>query len=106
MPVSLERSGVQCEGRVDLVVAQALPDGRLFKVVDTAIPPSLSTDVRTQLLGEGLTLNRSFSVRPDAHPAPHRRLRRQDRGRRVGHCSGGPNQESATTRTTASRVLL
>ncbi|HSC28342.1 MAG TPA: VWA domain-containing protein [Vicinamibacterales bacterium] len=55
------------EGTVDLVIAQALPDGRLYRSFETRVPLRLSAEERGRLIQDGLTLTRTISLRPDVH---------------------------------------
>lgn len=55
------------EGSVHLSIGQALPDGRLLKSVDRAVPLQLSAEQRDALLAQGMTLSLTIDLRPEVH---------------------------------------
>jgi hypothetical protein len=65
--VTLQQKGGAWEGAVHLAIAQALPEGQLLSSLDTTVPLRFTDDVRGQFLKEGLTLNRTITLRPDVH---------------------------------------
>lgn len=65
--IALQPRDGQWVGAFDLAIAQALPDGRLSKTVDTRIPLSLAGDMRERLQREGFTVTHTIAVRDDAH---------------------------------------
>jgi VWFA-related protein len=65
--VTLAPAGDLWEGKLDLAIAQALPDGRQFSSLDTTIPLRFTTETRDQMLRDGLSLTRTITLRPDLH---------------------------------------
>lgn len=65
--ITMQGEGDGWEGSVAIAIAQVLPDGRLFRSLNTAIPLRFDAAMRERLLVEGLTLTRTFAIRPDAH---------------------------------------
>jgi hypothetical protein len=52
---------------VDVAIAQALSDGRLFRSEDVNLPLRFTPEKRAQADREGLVFNRQVDVRADAH---------------------------------------
>ena len=63
----LEQTGERWHGEIELALAQALPDGRLFSSLDKVIPVKLTDAQRTQFQRDGLTLSHTITLRDDAH---------------------------------------
>lgn len=65
--IALQPRDGEWVGVMDLAIAQALPDGRLSKSVDTRIPLTLGDEMHARLRREGLTVTHTIEVRADAH---------------------------------------
>jgi VWFA-related protein len=65
--VTLRQTDAGWEGAVRLAIGQALPDGRLLRSADLAVPVRVAAHERDSLLTEGLTLNAMLDLRADAH---------------------------------------
>ena len=64
--VTVEKVGPMWEGAFDLLIAQRPADGAVFKDLDTTVKLQLRDDRHTQMLEEGLTVNRKIVLRNDA----------------------------------------
>jgi VWFA-related protein len=64
--IALEKEGGVWEGLVDLVIVQALPDGRLVNGADVTLTLRLTDAARARALAAGIGVARSLRLRPDA----------------------------------------
>lgn len=65
--VTLSRIGDRWEGRLDLAIAQMLPDRRLSKTLDTTVPLGFDDEARARILREGFSITHKIVARDDMH---------------------------------------
>lgn len=65
--VTLTRTDGRWIGQIDIVIAQSLPNGRMFKSFAVKADLELTDEQRAQMLKDGFTFDRTVALRPDSH---------------------------------------
>lgn len=64
--ITLQKTGQNWTGLLDVVIVQSVPDGRLFRAFSGAVGLTLTAERRDLLMKDGLEMSRTLTVRPDA----------------------------------------
>jgi VWFA-related protein len=62
-----ERRDVMREGAMDILVAQSVPDGTIYKIKETTVNLNADPDRFAQMMNEGFTLTVKVALRSDAY---------------------------------------
>lgn len=65
--VTLTRTDGRWIGQIDIVIAQSMANGRMFKTFAVKADLELTDEQHAQMLKDGLTFDRTIALRPDSH---------------------------------------